>query len=243
MRPALSAYRHASKPRAHGSVRRHVLSVGLRLVLLGLALPGQPATAQSLAATTTRAEHVAPANGPPAQSDNAEQHDRQAAVARAGELINNIRHRLDACGNKGMLAVTGEQPDSATASHPASRRNEPVRTIPERPRLRYNPKLEQAAAAHARAMATQGFFDHVDPQGRTVGRRVTRTGYQWQRVGENLAAGHRSIDEAVQGWLLSTSHCEVMLDARFTEFGLAREISPYPGDLYGYYWALVVATP
>ncbi|MEZ5739859.1 MAG: CAP domain-containing protein [Burkholderiaceae bacterium] len=147
----------------------------------------------------------------------------------AADLINNIRQRLDACGEQGMLALR-------PAAGPAPR-------IPPRPALVWNDALAQAAAQHAKAMADQHFFDHVDPQGRTVGRRVSTTGYRWQVVGENLAAGHETIAEAVRGWLLSSGHCEVMIDARFTEFGIARVGSREPGDPYGNYWALVVAQP
>lgn len=153
------------------------------------------------------------------------------ARQHAASLINNIRRRLDACGERGMLKL-----QSARSATPAP-------NIPQRPALNWNPLLDQAAIGHARAMASEGFFDHIDPQGRTVGQRVRQAGYQWRVVGENLAAGQRSVDEAVQGWLLSDSHCNILLDARFTEFGLARVNSGKPMDPYGSYWALVVAQP
>ncbi|MEZ5657330.1 MAG: CAP domain-containing protein [Burkholderiaceae bacterium] len=152
----------------------------------------------------------------------------RAVRERAAQLINNIRAKLDACGDKGMLAV----------SNGASQAE-----IPVRPALTWNDQLADVALRHSRAMAEQAFFDHVDPQGRTVGKRVSRVGYGWRVVGENLAAGHATIDEAVRGWLLSTGHCEVMIDGRFTEFGLARVDPMNPGDPYGSYWTLVVARP
>jgi hypothetical protein len=155
--------------------------------------------------------------------------ESQAVRARAAALINNIRARLDACGERGMLAVShgaGEAPP-----------------VPVRPSLTWNDHLAEAARRHAESMARDAYFDHVDGQGRTVGSRVTRVGYRWRVVGENLAAGHADIDEAVRGWLLSTGHCEVMIDERFTEFGLARVDSGNPADPYGSYWTLVVARP
>lgn len=151
---------------------------------------------------------------------------REQAVARASELINNIRNRLDACGDKGMLAANG-----------------PSAPVPARPALQWNERLARAAQQHASAMVEQGFFAHVDPAGTTVGDRVSERGYRWRQVGENLAAGLPTIDAAVREWLLSSTHCEVLIGPRFTEFGLARVRSPNPGDLYGTYWALVVAQP
>ncbi|MGH1357708.1 MAG: CAP domain-containing protein [Burkholderiaceae bacterium] len=157
---------------------------------------------------------------------------RSQAIARAGELINTIRQKLDACGDSGMMALSQEPAKQA-----------PVAQIPSRPLLQWNTQLASAAEQHARAMVEQRFFDHVDPAGDTVGNRVSRAGYRWRQVGENLAAGHESIEEAVQGWLLSTGHCEVMIDETFTEFGLAQVRSADPLDSYGVYWALVVAKP
>ena len=151
---------------------------------------------------------------------------RDQAVARASELINNIRNRLDACGDKGMLAA-------GAATSP----------VPARPALQWNERLARAAHQHASAMVEQGFFAHRNPDGTTVGDRVSERGYRWRQVGENLAAGLPTIDDAVREWLLSSTHCEVLIGPRFTEFGLAQVRSSNPGDLYGTYWALVVAQP
>lgn len=166
----------------------------------------------------------------------------QQARQHAASLINNIRDRLDACGDRGMLALPSEVAPGKQAARQPGEAAGATRTM-ARPPLNWNPLLDVAASNHARAMARDRFFDHVDPQGRTVGQRVRQAGYRWRVVGENLAAGQRSVDEAVQGWLLSDSHCRILLDARFTEFGLARVNAASPLDPYGSYWALVVAQP
>lgn len=204
------------------------------LLLLAAALPGLCNAGQPGDSLIDRPQQTGqtPVNlAPPAirQPDNA---DRAQAIARASELINNIRQKLDDCGDRGMLALAQERPANA-----------PVPQVPARPPLQWNAQLASAAEQHARAMVDQRFFDHVDPAGNTVGSRVSRTGYRWRQVGENLAAGHDSIEEAVQGWLLSDGHCQVMIDGTYTEFGLARVRSRDPLDSYGVYWALVVAKP
>src|SRR5690606_21946178 len=67
--------------------------------------------------------HAAPANA-----------EDEATIRRAAELINNIRARLDACGEKGMLAVGGTAAAGGSASMAPSR-------IGARPQLRWNPLL------------------------------------------------------------------------------------------------------
>lgn len=144
------------------------------------------------------------------------------------DLINTIRRRLDRCDDEGMLGTL--QPVA-------------LAPIPSRPDLTWNPRLATIAERHAQAMATQRFFDHVDPQGRSVGQRATAGGYRFRVVGENLAAGHTSVADAMRGWLLSLSHCTNLIDARFTEFGIARVPSADPDDPYAVYWALVLGRP
>lgn len=155
---------------------------------------------------------------------------QEAIPAEAAEMINNIRQKLDACGEEGMLANPGMQRVSMSGQK-------------NRPPVVWNDKLAQVAAGHARAMADQNFFDHVDPAGRTVGHRASESGYRWRVVGENLAAGHESISEAMRGWLLSTGHCRNLIDERFTEFGVAKVSSNNPMDPYGSYWVLVMGRP
>jgi uncharacterized protein YkwD len=62
-------------------------------------------------------------------------------------------------------------------------------------------------------------------------------------IGENLAAGHENIEDAVVDWLKSRTHCTALLDARYTEFGLARIDSNHPDDAYGTYWVLILGRP
>lgn len=157
----------------------------------------------------------------------------EATILRTAELINNIRARLDACGDEGMLAVSGN-------AAPVARTADPRPRIANRPRLQWNPMLAETARRHSESMATEGYFNHVDSHGRTVGARARAVGYRYRVVGENLAAGHASIEEAIRGWLLSASHCRNLIDARFTEFGIARVQSPHPNDRYGAYWTLVL---
>ena len=83
-----------------------------------------------------------------------------------------------------------------------------------------DPLLEQAAQRHAEDMLRRRYFDHQSPEGRSVRDRVDDAGYSWRIVGENLASGPRTPDEAVEGWMGSTAHRRVLLDRRFTDLGV-----------------------
>jgi len=217
------------------------LCCSLGLISFGQMAEPMSASAQALdAAAGTAASAAAQAAMALTDPDNPLVDARDQAIERTARLLNNIRARLDACGDQGMLAQyqqAGAVVDQASNVHA-----DPAQPT-GRPALQWNPRLASAAAGHARAMAEHQFFDHRDRNGRTVGHRVSVTGYRWQQVGENLAAGHATVEDAVRGWLLSTTHCEVMIDATFTEFGIARMPSPNPADPYQVYWALVVAQP
>ncbi len=165
---------------------------------------------------------------PPTNQSSAFSSDEERLPETTAALINNIRRKLDRCDDEGMLGTL--QPVS-------------LQPVPARPDLTWNGRLALIAERHAQAMASQNFFDHVDPQGRSVGQRATAGGYRFRVVGENLAAGHSSVDEAMRGWLLSLSHCTNLIDARFTEFGIAKVPSSDPADPYGVYWALVLGRP
>lgn len=83
------------------------------------------------------------------------------------------------------------------------------------------PALTRAASAHARDMAAHDFFSHVGSDGSTPGERVTRAGYSWSMVGENIASGVRTPQEAVAGWLASPEHCANIMTAGFRQMGVA----------------------
>lgn len=106
-----------------------------------------------------------------------------------------------------------------------------------RPPLTYNSRLEAAARSQARLMASRDQLSHN--LGVTLRQRVTAAGYDGA-VGENVAGGQRTLEEAIQGWLDSPRHRETLLSPRFTEFGLA--VASVPSgkkSRYGIYWAFI----
>lgn len=106
----------------------------------------------------------------------------------------------------------------------------------------WNGALAAAALAHSRDMATRRHMAHTGTDGSEVGTRVARAGYGWRLIGENIAAGQSSAQEAVAGWLESPGHCANLMNPSFTEMGAGYDISRarMPGFAY---WTQVFGLP
>jgi uncharacterized protein YkwD len=90
-----------------------------------------------------------------------------------------------------------------------------------------NADLDQAAAAHADAMVADDYFDHVGPDGLSIGQRIRATGYVPEaaggQIGENIAAATGSAATpaaTVAAWMRSAAHRANILNPKFTATGL-----------------------
>lgn len=100
--------------------------------------------------------------------------------------------------------------------------------------LSWDDRLAQAAADHAQDMIDNDFFSHTGSDGSDVGQRVTRVGYQWSWVGENIARGQTSINQVMTDWMNSPGHRANILHESFTQIGAVR---------VGNHWVQVFARP
>lgn len=107
--------------------------------------------------------------------------------------------------------------------------------------LAWSSKLEQAATAHARDMATRRTMSHTGGDGSSMSDRVARVGYHWGALGENVSAGYRTVPDGLEGWMKSPGHCSNIMGAQFREVGVGAANAP--GDTYGWYRAMVLGTP
>ena len=154
---------------------------------------------------------VRPAPPPPAGAAS------QAApmpAARALELINEARARGARCGR---------------------------RTYAPAPPVSLSRTLAGVALGHAADMAQHDYFEHEDLTGQSPADRVRASGYRESLVGENIAYGPRSVEEAVQGWLDSPDHCENIMDPRFVQMGIASAAGH--SVRHGLYWVQLLAEP
>ena len=93
--------------------------------------------------------------------------------------------------------------------------------------------LEAQADRYACEMIFYDFFGHEnEATGSTLQDRAEQFGYDYFKIGENLAAGHRTPEEVVQAWMDSPGHRENLLDPEFTELGVGLS----SGGEYGTYW-------
>jgi uncharacterized protein YkwD len=173
--------------------------------------PPAPAAANSAPASASRAP--APAARSPV-SAVPPLGSTPALAARALELVNEARARGARCG--------------AQAFAPA-------------PPLSLSGTLASVALGHASDMALHDYFEHRDLGGKSPAERVRAAGYHEQLVGENIAYGPQSVDEAVQGWLASPGHCENIMDPRFAQMGIG--LATGRASRRGLYWVQVLAEP
>ena len=102
-------------------------------------------------------------------------------------------------------------------------------------------QLARAALAYAHDMASFGYMDHTGRDGSSPAERITRSGYRWREVGENLASGVMTPEEVVAGWLASPAHCANLMDPVYRQMGVAFAVNPH--DERGVYWAMEFGTP
>jgi uncharacterized protein YkwD len=108
--------------------------------------------------------------------------------------------------------------------------------------LAWHPQAEQAALAQAQYLQRSNQFSHAGENGSTIGDRMTATGYAWQSVGENLAAGYVDFAAVLQGWLDSPGHCANVMNASFVDVGVVL-VQGAPSNTYRSYWAMALGRP
>jgi uncharacterized protein YkwD len=140
--------------------------------------------------------------------------DPAAVAQRVLELVNAARAEARSCGDE---------------------RFEPA------PPLAMSTGLAAAAALHSLDMAARGRLGHDGSDGSESGERITRTGYTWQAAGENVAAGQHSAEAVVAAWLGSPGHCATLMNAHFTETGVAFALAL--GKEPPVYWTQEFAAP
>ena len=111
--------------------------------------------------------------------------------------------------------------------------------FPAAPPLRLDDTLNRVALAHATDMAQHSFLSHEGRDGSTPSDRVTRGGYRWRSVGENIASGATSAQAVVTGWMNSAQHCANLMMGRYSEMGVAYAVNTQSAA--GIYWVLLAA--
>lgn len=111
------------------------------------------------------------------------------------------------------------------------------RRFPAARPLSWSNSLGIAAQGHSRAMARDNYFAHQDPDGDTPADRARSAGFRGRQIGENIAAGQGSPNQAMQSWLASPGHCANLMNPMFTQVGAAYATNTR-SDL-GIYWTMM----
>ena len=153
-----------------------------------------------------------------------------AAMAMCGALVaaapSMAQERIS---SQSRVAASVSTPHSAIRLISAVRRNRGL------PALRHDPRLDRAAAMHARDMASRRFFSHRGSNGSKAFHRIRASGYNACYAAENIARGPASSAQAARMWIRSPGHLRNILSRKPIAAGIARA----PGN----YWVMVFARP
>lgn len=87
--------------------------------------------------------------------------------------------------------------------------------------LTLSERLDQAADDYSQTMIDADHFSHTGPNGSSMRQRIEDAGYtNWNRLAENIAAGQRTPEQVVQGWMNSSGHRANILNPDLTHMGL-----------------------
>jgi len=100
--------------------------------------------------------------------------------------------------------------------------------------LSYDHQLAEAARDHSEDMAIQDYFSHTSLDGRIPNDRISDAGYSYNTYGENIAAGYRTPEAAMNGWMTSPGHRANILGVNFCDIGVGYAYQA--GSEYGHYW-------
>jgi len=89
------------------------------------------------------------------------------------------------------------------------------------PSLVSNSQLAEAATQKALDMTNDDYWSHTAPDGTQPWDFIKRTGYRYERAGENLARGFKDSGRLVNAWMASPEHRTNILSPDFTEVGYA----------------------
>jgi len=115
------------------------------------------------------------------------------------------------------------------------------------PALTWNEDLYASAYEHSYDLAESNTFSHYGSGTATditgsnnnkasyFNERIRANGYVGYRtIGENIAGGQATIQEAVTAWLASPAHCTNIMNPNFKEIGVA--VVTNSSSEYGIYW-------
>lgn len=87
--------------------------------------------------------------------------------------------------------------------------------------LKFNAKLNAAAATHARDMSIQNRPWHFGSDGSSPIQRVERVGYEGRFLGENISETYESELQTLEAWLAQEDTRTIIMSSEAQEIGFA----------------------
>jgi uncharacterized protein YkwD len=166
------------------------------------------------------------------------------SITRRAFVILSAGASLSACASIGVttnVPAGDTTPQQLTQAAILSAINEARRINGNHKPMGYNLQLEAAARFQANLMAQKDTLAH--DVGYTLRQRTDQQNYRGA-VGENIAGGQTSLQQAIEGWLNSPGHRATLLSDKFVEFGLAQaHTAPGIKSRYGNYWCFIAGGP
>jgi uncharacterized protein YkwD len=125
----------------------------------------------------------------------------------------------------GNITLSNQQPEATEILKQINN----VRASNNLPAISANNNLDQSAVAKLSDMISRNYWAHNAPDGTEPWIFIQKAGYKYQYAGENLWNGYSN--STVADWLISPTHKAVILDARYTEIGIAvKKANNYNGQ-------------
>lgn len=98
--------------------------------------------------------------------------------------------------------------------------------------LKVNDQLTKMAQVKAEDMRDNQYFSHTSPTYGSPFDMMKEFGVSYSYAGENIAAGQKTAEDVMKGWMNSPGHRANILSENFTEIG----VGYVQGGAYGTYW-------
>jgi len=150
-----------------------------------------------------------------------------AALTTPGWPGDVIGDALDAVRDASAPRAAAPTPRPAAPARPAGLLRQVVDLINQKRAaagcgpVSVDPRISAAAQKHSDDMASQGYFEHDAPDGRSFEDRLTAEGYP-EPGGENIAKGQDDAPQVVSEWMESPSHRDNIEDCSFRTTGVGK---------------------
>jgi uncharacterized protein YkwD len=171
--------------------------------------------------------------GPNASALASESESASASASASAEVAPQALPLLDRFAQDALDAVNLARSQARTCGD---------KSFPAVEALRWNPRAAYAALLESEWMLNSNSFGHAWPGGELVWDRLNLSGYRWSKADENIAAGYRSLADAMQAWIDSPPHCVALMRGDVSDVAIAL-VPGREGGAFVSYWTMVLASP